>query len=106
VPHKLKEDRDRQHAKQYLKNFYKMTLDEYDAILESQGGHCALCPKTPEEDGRRLSVDHDHACCPGRETCGKCIRGLLCYICNTNIEWYINLPHRDILDNYIERDYL
>jgi hypothetical protein len=28
-------------------------------------------------------VDHDHSCCPGRQTCGKCVRGLICRQCNT-----------------------
>lgn len=25
-----------------------------------------------------LAVDHDHNCCPGKITCGKCVRGVLC----------------------------
>jgi predicted nucleic acid-binding Zn ribbon protein len=27
---------------------------------------------------KRLSIDHDHGCCPGRNSCGKCVRGVLC----------------------------
>ncbi len=57
-----------------LKNRYGLTAEEYEAILESQGGGCAICEKTPEEAGKRLSVDHDH------ET-GD-VRGLLCQSCN------------------------
>lgn len=26
-----------------------------------------------------LCIDHDHECCPGKITCGKCIRGVLCW---------------------------
>jgi hypothetical protein len=45
----------------------------YDALLESQGGTCALCSET-----RDLCVDHDHRCCPGKRSCGRCVRGILC----------------------------
>ena len=58
---------------------YRITLDEYKTILESQGGVCAIegCDKTD------LAVDHDHRCCPesGR-SCGLCIRGLICSVHN------------------------
>ena len=61
---------------------YKMSLSEYNELLGSQGGRCAICGKVPEEGERALAVDHDHNCCPGKESCGQCVRGLLCYRCN------------------------
>jgi hypothetical protein len=77
-----------------LKRRFGLTTEEYDALLAAQGGGCAICGRTPEENGRRLPVDHDHACCPDRSrTCGRCIRGLLCTPCNNrlgvieNVEW-------------------
>lgn len=69
----------------HLKRMYGMTADEYAAILREQGGVCAVCGKTPEENGRYLAVDHDHSCCPGKRSCGKCVRGLLCIACNRGI---------------------
>lgn len=76
-PDKIK-DADRRRS---LMAKYGITPEEYDTLLEAQGGTCAVCPATP---GRKsLAVDHDHNCCPGQKTCGKCIRGLLCQNCNT-----------------------
>lgn len=63
---------------------YGITREQYQEKLEQQDGHCAICPATPEEVGT-LCVDHDHSCCPGPKTCGKCLRGLLCPRCNTAI---------------------
>ena len=62
---------------------YKVTPERYAAILARQGGGCAICGRKPEP-GKRLHVDHDHACCPAKKrSCGKCVRGLLCSACNT-----------------------
>ena len=71
---------------QYLKK-YGITLDQYNDLLEKQGGKCAICGITREEcnDKRALPVDHDHECCPGVVTCGKCVRGILCHSCNRGV---------------------
>jgi hypothetical protein len=63
---------------------YGITAEQYDAMLAAQGGGCAICGEQCTS-GRRLAVDHDHACCPGDKTCGKCVRGLLCGPCNQGI---------------------
>lgn len=61
---------------------YNLTLEQYECMLESQGFACALCKRPVQELVRRLDVDHDHQCCLGYKSCGKCIRGLLCNSCN------------------------
>jgi Recombination endonuclease VII len=71
-----------------LKYFYNMTQADYDSMLESQEGKCAIC-RTAPQNGKNLCVDHNHNCClpsgfgkAARKTCGKCVRGLLCPPCN------------------------
>ncbi|WP_374206958.1 endonuclease domain-containing protein [Paenarthrobacter sp. TYUT067] len=63
---------------------YGIGLDEYEALLVSQNGHCRLCPHTPTAE-MPLVVDHNHKCCPGPASCGHCIRGLLCQRCNQGL---------------------
>lgn len=63
---------------------YNITQDEYNEMLKAQNYVCGLCGK-PEKNGNNLSVDHDHACCPGKTSCGKCVRGLLCWGCNIKL---------------------
>lgn len=64
-----------------LKRRYGITIDDYDAMLDAQGGACALCgnPETLVRNGNvcALAVDHDH------ET--GAVRGLLCSACNQGI---------------------
>lgn len=73
------------HASAQKKAKYGISLVEFESFLQAQGGSCAICPATAGPDGRRLSIDHDHACCPGTLSCGKCIRGLLCPDCNRGL---------------------
>ena len=64
---------------------YKMTIEDYESLLISQGGHCALCESVQGDNKRRMTVDHDHKCCPSQKGCGRCNRGILCANCNRKI---------------------
>jgi hypothetical protein len=62
-----------------LRSKYGITLEQYNIMLENQGGVCAICgdPPTIIHAGEKvspLSVDHCHKT-------GK-VRGLLCHPCN------------------------
>ncbi len=58
-------------VKARLKHKYGLAEWDYEAMLATQGGHCALCDTTPEQERyKRLNIDHCH------ET--GIIRGLLC----------------------------
>lgn len=71
-----------------LKYNYKITVQYYAALKTEQSGVCACCgnPETARDHRKGkiklLQVDHDHACCPSKKSCGKCVRGLLCSKCN------------------------
>jgi hypothetical protein len=70
----------------HLRNVYKgMTAAKYAEMLLAQGGLCAICKRSYTEFERLFALDHDHACCPGKKSCGKCIRGLLCHHCNVGL---------------------
>ncbi len=62
-------------ARKRLERIYGITMENYLALYDEQGGVCAICKKSITK--KRLCVDHDHKT-------GK-IRGLLCSYCNTGI---------------------
>lgn len=78
---------------QHLRNAYGITIDDYEQMLASQGGGCAICQRT-NASGRNLYVDHDHGCCPGTSSCGQCVRALLCDPCNRAIGLMGDMPDR------------
>jgi hypothetical protein len=64
-----------------LEATYSITAEQYEAIYEAQGRRCAICRRATGAK-RRLAVDHDHACCNGPTSCGRCVRSLCCSTCN------------------------
>jgi recombination endonuclease VII len=70
---------------------YNLEPEEYQAKLEKQGHRCVICKKE-NDSGRPLCVDHDHACCSGGKSCGKCVRGLLCVKCNAGLGSFQDNP--------------
>lgn len=78
--------------KSHLWTHYRMTIEDYQNMLDKQSGVCFICKKYA-----KLYVDHDHNCCPGKTTCGDCIRGLLCPSCNTFVGFVEK--NKEILNN-------
>jgi hypothetical protein len=84
----------------YLRRTYGITLAQYDSLLKKQGGGCAICGKTPQQEKKNLAVDHIHIKGGGGE-----IRGILCQYCNhRRVGRHIDsvLVHRiaEYLDNH------
>lgn len=81
-----------------------ITLERYLAMAAAGCGVCGRAldvsdPKSPAH------VDHDHACCPGKLSCGKCVRAILCRWCNCMIGHAKDDPARlragaDYLDRF------
>jgi hypothetical protein len=64
----------------HLKRRYGITAEVADALLEQQGGVCAICKAAPA-----VHVDHDH------ET--GAVRALLCFNCNGGLGQFKDNPH-------------
>ena len=73
--------------KAYSRKYYRkkqlakhgLTPNDYDEMLKAQDGSCAICGKTPEENGKRLAIDHNHRT--------EEVRQLLCSRCNLVVGW-------------------
>jgi hypothetical protein len=63
----------------HLKRRYGITAEEADALLEAQGGVCAICKVAPA-----AHVDHDHAT--------GAVRALLCFNCNGGLGQFKDDP--------------
>lgn len=88
------------HRDGYLQRTYGIGQAGYDEMLRAQGGRCLICASDdPGGDRRFFAVDHNHKCCPGKKSCGKCVRGLLCMNCNQGLGKFrddVNLMARAI----------
>lgn len=74
-----------------LKNKYGITLEEFNVMLEAQGGLCKIC----KEVLTKPHVDHCHS--------SKRVRGLLCQGCNFGIGYFKDsIVHLSSAIQYLE----
>lgn len=63
----------------WVMKVYGLTLEEYDVILEFQGGVCGICRRSPKTN-ETFHIDHEHSGGPS-----GIVRGILCPYCNTRL---------------------
>lgn len=68
---------------------YGITAEKYQTMLEIQNNQCAICK---QEFQKSTCIDHDHSCCPGAGSCGKCVRGIICNDCNVGLGRFKDNP--------------
>lgn len=82
-----------------LRRTYGLSLADYEQMLLSQGGVCAICGRPEQREmynkPRRLAVDHNHK--TGR------VRGLLCAACNGRLGALENTEWRSAAEAYLKR---
>ncbi len=73
-----------------IKEKYGLSQEDYEAIVQEQGGVCYICQRSPYDirPRRHLAVDHCHK--TGR------IRGALCYSCNHRLLGYLIKDDKEI----------
>lgn len=105
--YKLNPKKVRQQDVMQKKNFnlqrnYGITLDDYNELLDYQGGVCAICqqPETRLKHGKVISlcVEHNHKT--------GVVRGLTCQACNTGIGAFRDNPKlMRISADYVEAEF-
>lgn len=83
------EERKKERIAQVRRKRYGLTAEQYEVMVSLRDGKCDIC----KCESKALVVDHDHSCCPGTETCGECVRGLLCRLCNVFLGQYETHPN-------------
>lgn len=85
---------------------FSLDPDERAALKAFQGGVCPICGRGLDQDQygrwRLTAIDHDHACCDSRTSCGKCVRGITCGWCNSELLTRIDLEAARRLVAYYE----
>jgi hypothetical protein len=74
-------------------NLHGLDGTQVEALLELADNKCQACSE-PFSLSNPFCIDHDHECCPGVRSCGKCVRGLLCRRCNAGVGMFLNDVHR------------
>lgn len=75
---------------------YRLTPEQYTKLV-SKG--CHICGRTDQT----LDIDHDHSCCPGKRSCGACVRGALCRRCNLRLSYVEDSEFMYSTKNYLEK---
>ena len=65
IPHKIRAN----HG--HRQRFFNLSPEQFQAMIDEQNNRCKICG---EVFTRTPHVDHDHSCCSGPRSCGKCIR--------------------------------
>lgn len=79
---------------------YIRMASKHNVSKETVASTIPECKSCGEKED--LVWDHDHSCCPGKTSCGKCIRGLLCRGCNLALGYVQDSPEKLIsLANYL-----
>lgn len=89
-------ERSRQLKHNHLVRKYGITIEQYDAMLKSQDGKCAICKFIFPESKKlwnRPCVDHCH------ET--NKVRGILCRKCNVMLYWFESNHTKEIVEEYL-----
>lgn len=69
----------------YLLTHYGMTPAQWEEMFDAQDRRCAVCLSDESRGDRGWHVHHDHDCCPGKRSCGRCVVAILCVSCNIGI---------------------
>lgn len=72
---------------------YRLAPDEYERRFAAQGRACAICGTTTSGQ-RNFHIDHDRSCCAGARSCGTCVRGILCNLCNLGLGCFTDSPKK------------
>lgn len=76
-----------------IKRRFGLTHDQYEEMLDSQKGVCAICKKFRLNKGKKfMAIDHCHKS-------GK-VRGVLCHLCNRGLGLFDD--NRELLISAIE----
>ena len=70
-----------------VKSQYNLSHEEHVKLLEKLN---YVCPISGQPINLYSHIDHDHNCCPGAKSCGKCIRGILVGKINSALGMFSN----------------
>jgi hypothetical protein len=72
-----------------IKRMYNLSRLQVEKLLIDQDG-CAICHRSENLFPVWWAVDHDHSCCSGNTSCGKCVRGIVCSFCNRGLGQFLD----------------